>query len=194
MILDFQAVREKRVTLAELTAQLTRADLQALTHEIVDTILELIQACTDEDVVFQPSDPLAQDEHAANTEEAGLAWTLGHVIAHTTASSEEAAFIAAELARGVAFHGRSRYETPWRSLTTIAACRQRLEESRRMRLACLEMWPDTPHLEMLYTTARGATYNAIGRFVLGVMHEEGHLGQIADIVAQAAAVRTLALA
>jgi hypothetical protein len=31
--------------------------------------------------------------------------------------------------------------------------------------------------------------NAIGRFVLGLMHEESHLGQIGEIVRQARAVR-----
>lgn len=192
-MLNFQAVREKRITLAELATHLTRHDLRALTNEIVDTVLKLIEDCADEDVAFQPSDPLASDAYAAEAGEANLAWTLGHVIVHTTASSEEAAFIAAELARGVAFHGRSRHETPWQSLTNVAACRQRLEESRRIRLACLEIWPDAPNLELLYTTARGATHNAIGRFLLGLMHEEGHLGQITDIVAQAAAARIPAL-
>ena len=52
----------------------------------------------------------------------------------------------ADLARGVAFHGRSRSEVPWETVTTIAQCRARLEESRRMRLASLDMWPDQPYL------------------------------------------------
>jgi len=31
--------------------------------------------------------------------------------------------------------------------------------------------------------------NAIGRFVVGLMHEEAHLGQIGDIVQQSRAAR-----
>ena len=75
------------------------------------------------------------------------------MIVHTTASSEEAAFIAAELARGVEFHGRSRSEVPWETVTTIEQCRHRLEESRRMRLATLQIWPDEPDLDNTMTLA-----------------------------------------
>lgn len=119
-----------------------------------------------------------------------MPWTLGHVIVHTTASAEESAAIAAELARGVAYHDRSRHEVPWTEVQTIAGCRQRLEESRRMRLASLRMWPDAAHLENEYQAwANGPTVNAVGRFVLGLMHEESHLEQIAEIVRQARAAR-----
>lgn len=45
-----------------------------------------------------------------------LAWNLGHVIVHTMASAEESAALAAELARGVEYHGRSRYEVPWETV------------------------------------------------------------------------------
>jgi hypothetical protein len=109
---------------------------------------------------------------------------------HTTASAEESAALAAELARGVEFHGRSRYETPWETVTTIAQCRHRLEESRRMRLMSLEMWPDQPHLDNVYEPWPGASeVNPIGRFVLGLMHDDAHLDQIAKIVRQAKAAR-----
>jgi hypothetical protein len=123
---------------------------------------------------------------AADVAEAKIAWTLGHVIVHTTASSEESAFLAAELARGVEPHGRSRFETPWRTVTTIEQCRRRLEESRRMRLATLDVWPDQPHLDVFYQYAPDRpSYNAFGRFVLGLRHDDDHLGQIAEIVRQA---------
>jgi hypothetical protein len=140
-MLDFNPVREKKITLNELAAGLTRADLSDLTMEMMDTQLRLIADSTDIDVVFVPEDPLADDPFAERLEDVTIAWTLGHVIVHVTASSEEAAAIAAELARGVKYHGRSRYETPWQSVTTISQCRVRLEESRRIRLASLEMWP-----------------------------------------------------
>ncbi len=189
-MLDFQPVRDKKMTLSELTANLTRDDLRRLTDEMVDTMLRLIAGCVDADVPFVPVDPAANDPYAARPEDVHIAWTLGHVIVHTTASSEESAALAAELARGVEFHGRSRYEVPWEMVTTITQCRERLEESRRMRLAGLEMWPGQPHLDNTCELRPGSPrMNAVGRFVLGLMHDDSHLGQIAEIVRQARAPR-----
>jgi hypothetical protein len=189
-MLDFQAVRDKKITIAELVEDLTLVDLRRLTHEMVDTILALIQNCVDADVTFEPLDPAANDPYAEKPEDVDLAWNLGHVIVHVTASSEESAALAIELARGVDFHGRSRYEVPWQEMKSIKGCRGRLEESRRMRLASLEMWPDEPHLDNLYQTwSDGPQVNALGRFVLGLMHDESHLGQLAEIVSQAHVAR-----
>ncbi|GAB4158082.1 MAG: DinB family protein [Candidatus Promineifilaceae bacterium] len=188
-MLDFTAVRDGEMTMDELIAGLTVADLRRLTDEMVDRMLALIADCTDEDVVFMPWDPNANDAYALDEGERGLAWTLGHVIVHTTASAEESAALAAELARGVAYHGRSRAEAPWRQMKTIGQCRARLEESRRMRLASLAMWPDEPHWENTYVTARGSVIGPVKRFVLGLSHDDAHLEQIADIVRQAKAAR-----
>src|SRR6266568_4524149 len=115
-------------TLPTTTDGLTVDNLRALTNEMIDTMLDLIKDCTDSDVTFEPSDPDAYDSAAASEDELRIAWTLGHVIVHATASSEEAASIASELARGVEWHGRSRSEVPWRTVTTIRQCRHRLEE------------------------------------------------------------------
>ena len=112
-------------------------DLARLTNEMIDTMLHMIRDCTDPDVTFEPQDPEANDAAASDLSELNMPWTLGHVIVHTTASSEESASIASELARGVKFHGRSRSEVPWRTITTTEQCHKRLEESRRMRLASL---------------------------------------------------------
>jgi hypothetical protein len=184
-MLDFIPVRNKTISIDQLCAGLGVDDLRRLTGEMVDAMLGLIAGCTDADVTFTPDDPEAEDTYASDPDEVALAWTLGHVIVHTTASSEESAFLAAELARGVPFReGRSRYEVPWRTVTTIEQCRQRLEESRRMRLASLELWPDPPHLDNLFTTRSGARYNAVVRFVFGLAHDDSHLGQIAEIVRQ----------
>ncbi len=189
-MLNFQAVRDEEITLAELITGLTRDDLRDLTNEMVDTMLSLIADCVDADVVIEPVDPEADDPFAATPEEVNLAWNLGHVVVHTTASAEESAAIAAELARGVEYHGRSRYEVPWTEMRTIVGCQQRLEESRRMRLASLEMWPAEPHLENAYEVWPGRPkVNAVGRFVLGLMHDESHLGQIQEIVRQARLAR-----
>lgn len=189
-MLDFGPVREKRMTMDELTAGLTVDDLRSLTNEMVDRMLSLLTDCIDADVVFEPEDPQAHDAYAEKAEDVGIAWTLGHVIVHTTASAEESAFLAAELARGVEYHGRSRYEVPWQTIMTIEQCRRRLEESRRMRLASLDLWPNPPHLDTYYQSAPDRPrYNAIGRFVLGLRHDDDHLGQIAEIVRQAQSAR-----
>jgi len=184
-MLDFDAMRTGALTFDDLVADLTPDDLGRLTHEMIDTMLDLIADCTDGDVVFQPVDPAADDPYAATDAEANIAWTLGHVIVHVTASAEESAFLAAEMARGVENHGRSRSEVPWETVTTMAQCRARLEESRRMRLASLKMWPDTPHLSLTYRPWPSAPeINAVGRFVFGLAHDHDHLGQIADVVKQ----------
>jgi hypothetical protein len=184
--LDFTPVREKRLTLAELTRGLTPADLRELTHSMVDAMLSLLTDCRDEDVTFVPRDPRAHDPYASDPAAADAAWTLAHVIVHTTASAEESAFLAAEMARGVPNHGRSRYEVDWRTLTTLEQCRQRLEESRRMRVATLDLWPDAPHLEVTHTPYPGAeAVNAVQMFVFGLLHDDDHRQQIAEIVRQA---------
>ena len=185
-MLDFNPVREKRLSLGDLASGMTRANMRGLTNEMIDAQLKLIEACTDADVTFVPTDPLADDPFAATPEEVSLAWTLGHVIVHVTASSEEAGSIAQELARGVEFHGRSRYETAWQTVTTIEQCRQRLEESRRIRLASLEMWPNQPHLDIEYQSRpESPRMNAASRYLYGLMHDDDHLEQIANIIKQA---------
>lgn len=191
-MLDFTPVRNKEMTMAELVKDLTLADLRRLTNAMVDHQLELMATCIDFDVTFVPSDPSAQDDAAATAEEINMAWTLGHVIMHTTASSEEYAFIAAELARGVPFHGRSRAEVPWQTATTISQCRARLEESRRMRLATLDVWPDVPHLENTYQAwENGPHMNCVERFVRGLSHDDSHLAHITEIIRQARAAHSI---
>jgi hypothetical protein len=190
-MLDFARVRAKVCTIQELSQDLTRDDLRRVTNEMIDNEFALIAACRDADVFFVPEDPEANDPFAVTPEEIKIAWTLGHVIVHVTASSEETAFVAAEMARGVAQReGRSRYEVPWRGVTSIVQCRRRLEESRRMRLATLDVWPDVPHLDNLFRwRPDGPAYNPVARFLQGLNHEHSHLAQIAEIVRQATAAR-----
>jgi hypothetical protein len=189
-VLDFTLVRKQEQTMAQLAEGLTSADLRQLTNEMVDTMLGMIAESTDADVTADIVDPQANDTFAANAEDVGISWTLGHVIVHTTASAEESAALAAELARGVEFHGRSRSEVPWENVTTIAQCRARLEESRRMRLASLDMWPDEPYLENTYEPYAGrGLYNAVMRFIGGLSHDDSHLAQIERLVREARAAR-----
>jgi hypothetical protein len=191
-MLDFAPIRNKERTMQELVANLGSNDLRRLTNEMLDTMLSMIAECTDADVTFVPDDPDAYDSAAATEAELHMPWTLGHLIVHCTASSEEAAAIAVELARGVPHRGgRSRSEVHWTTITTVAQCRYRLEESRRMRLASLDMWPDQPRLENTYLPREGAEpTNAVMRFVNGLRHDDSHLEQIAKVVAQARAART----
>lgn len=165
---------------------ITLDDLWRLTNELIDEVKRMLRHCVDADVTFVPVDPLAYDAVAASEGETALAWTLGHIIVHMTASSEESAALAAELARGVPYHGRSRSEVPWMTVTTVAQCRARLEESRRMRLASLSLWPDAPHLENTYSPREGAQeIGPIARFLSGLRHDASHLDQLRDVIQQA---------
>ena len=169
---------------------LSSDDMRRWTNAMIDTQLALIADATDADVVFEPVDPEANDTYAASAVEVNLPWSLGHLIVHVTASSEESAFLAAELARGFTFHGRSRSEVPWETVTSVAQCRHRLEESRLMRLSSLDIWPDDPDLENSYSSREGAPpINAVRRFMSGLRHDNSHVEQIAEVMRQAKAAR-----
>ncbi len=190
-MLDFSPIRNGEKTIVDLAAGLDRSELHRLTDEMIDRMLCLVLDATDEDVIRVPDDPEANDPFAASADLVSLPWTLGHVIVHASASAEECAAQACTLARGVATTGRSRYETPWETVTTIAQVRQRLEESRRMRHALLDAWPDVPHLDMLHVPKRPGfpALNAVAYFLFGLSHDDAHLDQIRKIVAQGQSVR-----
>jgi hypothetical protein len=116
------------------------------------------------------------------------------LIAHVTASSEESAAISSILARGIdyPFEPRLRVEVDWTTLTTTAACLQRLEESRRFRQGYLSTWPDQPRLDTHRTLPAGfaervGPMNAIGAYLLGLIHEAGQFAQLREIIRQAQA-------
>lgn len=187
-MIDFTPLHEKKVTIAELAAELTKDDLVKFTHKMSDKILDMIASCQDSNVIFEPLDPKANDPYAENPADVKMPWTLGHLVVHITASIEESAALAAEMARGVEFHGRSRSEVPWQTVKTIAQCRQRLEESHRMCIASLEMWPDEPYLDNTYVPWEGMPpIDARARYLLGFTHTDSHLEQIMDVVKQAKA-------
>jgi hypothetical protein len=189
-LLDFTPVKNKSLTLSDLARDVSKTDLRTLTNEMIDTMLSIIADATDEDVVFVPQDPSADDPFGI-PEERNLVWTLGHVAVHTTASSEESAALALTLARGLIPEGRSRYEVPWRTVQTIDQVHHRFEESRRMRLSMLDAWPDEPHLEVTYAPSpRFGSYDAISRFLMGLYHDDDHLGQLREIMSQAREARS----
>ena len=185
LVIDFSPLRRREVSLQDLANGLTTGDLAKLTQEMCELQLALIAGAEDADVVFVPDDPEANDTFAATPEDVGLSWTLGHVVVHATASSEESAALALVLARGLPVEGRSRYEVPWQLATTVEFIRNRIQESLRMRLSMLNAWPASPHLENFYAPYEGRPpMNAFGRFLSGLSHDDSHLDQIRKIMYQ----------
>jgi hypothetical protein len=192
-MIDFSPVRNKEKKYIELWRdnQISIQDLRDYSDESIDFLLEIISDLEDADVTFDPVDLDANDPEAIEGEEK-IGWSIAHLIAHVTASSEEGAAFASLLARGVQnVEHRPRYETPWRDITTKAACVQRLEESRRMRLAYLDTFPDEPHYEnyRVPKTERFQEYygdlNAPATFLSGLAHEVGHYEQFKEVKRQA---------
>ena len=116
--------------LGDLQDGITREDLIRAVNAMTDKLLSLIQDVPDSYVTFVPVDPDANDPYAADEKDVDLAWTLGHVIVHVAASCEESAARGATLARGVEVLGRSRYETPWQTVTATAQLVAQLEEMK----------------------------------------------------------------
>lgn len=190
---DFAPVNAYAIPMDRFVAAWNPApeELARLTEESVDRFLGLLAEAADADIVFVPDDPEAADAAAADPNDRGLAWTIAHNVVHATASGEEYAAVAAGLARGVPFHGRPRYETPWRAVTTVAHCRDRLNESRRIRLASLRMWPNVPNLSMGYAPWKQSGWvNAQGIFAWGLAHDQSHRAQVAQILRQATRSRS----
>ena len=192
-MIDFGPLRRKEVSLQDLAAGLSHSDLGRLPQEMCQAQLSAFEDARDEDVVMVPDDPEANDTFAAQAEDVGLSWTLGHVVVHTTASSEESAALALTLARGLPIVGRSRYEVPWQQARTVAFIRHRIDESLRMRLAMLAAWPDGPDLDNFYAPYEGRPpMNALGRFIGGLAHDDSHLAQMRKIMDEARTRRAAA--
>lgn len=189
MGIDFSPISDDTMKFPEFVEGITIEDLRTETNMSIDYLLDLVNDLNDADIVFNPKDENANDPYAVEGEE-NIGWTLGHLIAHVTASSEEGAAFSSLLARGIEAEERPRYETPWRDMTTKAQTIQRIEESRRIRLAYLDTWPDEPHLDVHRKiserfTARFGNMNATAAFLFGLMHEHGHYDQIKDVKQQA---------
>ncbi len=178
---DLAPVFSGELPYEDVVRDLSYGDLVELTGQIYDTIAGIIGDATDAAVVFLPKDPAIADP-----DEPG--WTLGHAIVHLTAGLEEGSAQASSLARGVQTEGRSRHETPWDTITTVAQVQQRLAESRRMCEAFLDTWPDEPHLEnTMAMIPQLGPLDAIGRYVLGLFDATIHLEQLREIMRQASA-------
>ncbi|MCB9453547.1 MAG: DinB family protein [Anaerolineaceae bacterium] len=196
MQIDFSPITDQGMTYLEFAKRFNRDDLRAVTNTSIDTMLDIIHDLNDGQVTYEPVDPDAHDSFAIEGEE-DIGWTIAHLIAHVTASSEEGAALSSLLARGFSTSERPRYETPWRDLTTQAQCVQRLEESRRMRLAYLDTWPDVPQLDVYREisprfTEKFGEMNAPAAFLFGLKHEVGHYDQFREVRQQALAATNIA--
>jgi hypothetical protein len=182
-MIDYTAVWSGQQKIADLAANVTLNDLKVTTDTQIDEMVHLIRDLRDAQAVFVATDPEAEGD---------IGWSVAHLIAHVTASSEENAAVSSILARGIdyPFEPRLRAEADWTTFTTTAACIQRLEESRRMRHGYLSAWPDQPRLDTHRTLPAGfaervGPMNAIGSYLLGLVHEAGQFAQLREIIRQA---------
>ncbi len=191
MQIDFSPVDNRETILLDFANRFTRAQIRDFTNASIDFMLDIVRGLNDAQVVFMPHDPHAYDPYAKPGEE-HIGWSVAHLVVHVTASSEEWAAYSSILARGIPYPAepRLRYETDWKTVTTQQQCIQRLEESRRIRLAYLDAWPDKPDLAVQRELSprfleRFGPMNAKACFLFGLKHEVGHHAQIAEAARQA---------
>lgn len=196
MAVDYTPLYNGEVKWFDLAQDLTLDDLRAETHRLYDTVRDILADCTDADITFDPYDPHADDPHAETDEERHIGWTLGHLVAHITASNEEGAVFSSLLARGIPAGGRLRNEVPWEKIDTVEKALHRLEESRRMVMAYLDTWPDNPDLHTLreIRSERARAYfgpiNAPAAYLTGLSHHNEHIPQFEEVRRQAKAAAT----
>ena len=193
MQIDFTPLSSKTMTPLEFAAQYSLNDLRAAAATYLDSVRDLVQGFDDAQLIFEPSDPQAQDNYAQTAEEVNMGWSLAHLVLHVTASLEEGCAFSSLLARGVTAEGRFRYEPGWRDVTTRPQILTRIEESRRMCLAYLNTWPDEPHLDVYRKFAPDSRYanvkhNAPAAFLSSLSHLNGHLDQIREVIRQVGGV------
>ncbi len=191
MTIDFAPVRENAMKLEQFAQDYTVDDLRTLTRDLLGKIRAIVEAANDEQVVFLPFDPDANDPAALPGEE-HIGWSLAHLVLHTTASAEESAAISSLLARGVVYgrEPRLRYEPRWQDVTSKAQVMQRLDECQRICLAYLDAWPDRPLLEIYRDSSANSLekhgrLNAVANYLHGFRHMDGHLAQFREVLRQA---------
>lgn len=196
MPIDFSPVQKRENKIMPWAAQFTLDDIRATANAGIDFMSDILDGLTDADVTFLPHDPEANDPYAP-AELQNIGWSIGHLVLHATASTEEYTSIAAILARGIDFPGelRLRYEADWQTACqTVAECRQRLAESKRMRNAALDSFPDQPHTTSRWQRSEKfieifGELDAKGAYLMGLSHEYGHHAQFIEVKRQALAAR-----
>jgi hypothetical protein len=188
MLINFQPVYNKDKTLGDLASQYSNLDLREALNSYVDFTLQIIHSVTDEQAIYIPPDPDANDPYATTELERHVGWSLVHLVMHVTASAEEAAAFSSILARGIAIGGRLRSERDWRRVTTCAEAVARLEEWRRMGIAYLGTWPDQADLTTARIMPENMSWmkpNAPTQFLAGLMHWSAHIEQFQKVTAHA---------
>lgn len=178
MSIDLAAVYAGQISYTDLMRTMQHADLHTMTNDFFATLEAILAHTSDAAVGFVPRDPSAEEPEKQG-------WTISHIIAHLTATLEEAAAVSAMLARGVLVEARLRYETPWQELITASMVRARLRESQRICRAFLDAWPDEPHLDVTRTLIPHiGPMSAPGFYVFGFVHAQSHLDQLRETVRQ----------
>ena len=178
MNIDLTPVYAGKIAYSDILRDLHHVDLYRLTDDLFVSLESQLASATDAAVLFIPHDPAASDPVEQG-------WTLGHVVAHLTATLEEAATVAVLLARGVSVEQRLRFETPWEQLSSLQLVLARLQECRRICRALLDAWPDEPHLDITMTLIPLiGPMIAIGFYVLGISHGQEHLPQLDEVLHQ----------
>jgi hypothetical protein len=188
MLINFQLVYNRAITLSDLAERYSNADLCSALNNYVDYTRQMISGVSDEQAQHIPHDPNADDPYAASEAERHAGWSLIHIIMHVTASAEEAAAFSSILARGIPIGGRLRHETDWREVLTCAEVIERLEECQRICLGYLATWPDVPDLTTTRIMPEGMTWmkpNAPTQFLAGLLHWQAHIPQMRGLTEMA---------
>lgn len=191
MAIDYTPLYNGDVKWYDLAQDLTFEQLRDEVNRLYDETHAIIERNTDAQIAFLPYDPEANDPYAETEAEKHIGWTLGHLVAHVTATNEEAAAFTSLLARGIPQSGRIRTETPWEDVDTTDKALQRLEESRRIVLAYLDTLPDAPNLNTYreFSNERVQNYfgdiNAPAAMLTGLSHHNEHMAQFREVERQA---------
>ncbi|MEL6150765.1 MAG: DinB family protein [Chloroflexota bacterium] len=193
MAIDYTDFFNGDIKWAQLAERYTFDEILEETSRLYDAVYDLLESTTDAAIAYIPHDPDAHDKAAETEAEQHVGWSIGHVVAHLTATNEETFLFASLLARGIVQGGRVRVEAPWEDIDTVEKAIQRLEESRRIVFSYAEAMPDQPRLDVLrsFGSEKAAAYfgeiNAKASMLMGLTHHREHIDQIAKVKQQAEA-------
>jgi hypothetical protein len=195
VLIDFAPIDKGEMQMLEFSTRFTVTQIRDATHASLDHLLAIIGDADDAQVTHIPIDPNADDPFAPEAER-HLGWSLAHLVAHVTASSEEWAAYGSILARGIVYPAepRLRYEPDWKTLTTRASVLARLDDSRKIRIGYIDTMTDNPRLDVFRELTpryveRFGQMNALAAVLFGMYHESGHYAQFHDGAHQARAAR-----
>ena len=189
-MIDFSPLQDNISAILEFSAQFRADDLRTEVHSYLDELLAVVEDMNDAQLSFMPVDPEANDPYASEDEQ-HIGWSVAHLVLHVTASAEEGAAYASLQARGITLPQgtRLRYEPDWHEVKSQADIVQRMAECRRMLLGYLDTFPDEPHLSVYRETRPDSPVenkiNALGSFLFGLRHFDGHMAQIHEAKRQA---------